>query len=167
MLWWHMCMWEWECVSVWLYSQQWRVEKKWWTTRWSKVPNVQYRRSPTHDLAMFVMHTRGNDNIIITQSLQPTTPTSWEGTYFNLCGGECTVGERGGDVVHWREPRRASSELLGRQDCHVCINMHWFFCPAPAPQPFILSFVVGPKGVEILLQSSPGPWGLCENIFHL
>lgn len=24
-------------------------------------------------------------------------------------------------------------ELLGRRDCHVCINRHWFFCPALAP----------------------------------
>lgn len=156
----------WMCVCLSLWSQQWRVQKKRWTTRWSTVANVQYSRSPTHYLAMLVIDTKENENKIVTQCLQLTAPISREGTYFNLCRGECMVVERGG-AVHWGAPRRASGELLGRQDCHVCINRHWFFCRAPAPQPFILSFVVGPKGVEILLQSSPGPWGLCENIFHL
>lgn len=56
-------------------------------------------------------------------------------------------------------------ELLGRLDCHVCINRHWFFCPALAPQPFILSFVVGAqRGWRNSVTVQLGPWGLCVRI---
>lgn len=46
--------------------------------------------------------------------------------------------ERGGGGGRWQ----------GLQDCHVCINRHWFFCPALPPLPFILRFVVVPRGAE-------------------
>lgn len=58
-----------------------------------------------------------------------------------------------------------AGELLGRRDCHVCINRHWFFCPALAPQPFILSFVVGAqRGWRNSVTVQLGPWGLCVRI---
>lgn len=62
-----------------------------------------------------------------------------------------------------------AGELLGRRDCHVCINRHWFFCPALAPQPFILSIVVGaPAGLEKFCYSPLRPLRpVCENRFHL
>lgn len=60
---------------------------------------------------------------------------------------------------------KQAGELLGRRDCHVCINRHWFFCPVPAPQPFILSLLVAAQrdwrnSVTVQL----GPWGLCVRI---
>lgn len=56
-------------------------------------------------------------------------------------------------------------ELLGRQDCHVCINRHWFFCPALAPPPFILSFVAGAqRGQRNSVTVQSGPRGLCVRI---
>ena len=78
------------------------------------------------------------------------------------------TGERGGgeniySITQRLEERAA--ELLGRRDCHVCINRHWFFCPALAPQPFILSFVVGAqRGWRNSVTVQSGPWGQCVRI---
>lgn len=60
---------------------------------------------------------------------------------------------------------KQAGELLGRRDCHVCINRHWFFCPVLAPQPFILSLVVGAqRGWRNSVTVQLGPWGLCVRI---
>lgn len=60
---------------------------------------------------------------------------------------------------------KQAGELLGRRDCHVCINRHWFFCPVLAPQPFILSLVVGAqRGCRNSVTVQLGPWGLCVRI---
>lgn len=47
-----------------------------------------------------------------------------------------------------RETEREGGRWQGLQDCHVCINRHWFFCPALPPLPFILRFVVAPRGAK-------------------
>lgn len=60
---------------------------------------------------------------------------------------------------------KQAGELLRRRDCHVCINRHWFFCPVLAPQPFILSLVVGAqRGWRNSVTVQLGPWGLCVRI---
>lgn len=73
-------------------------------------------------------------------------------------------GEKKKNSITQRLEKQAR-ELLGRRDCHVCINRHWFFCPALAPQPFILSFVVGAqRGWRNSVTVQLGPWGLCVRI---
>lgn len=74
-------------------------------------------------------------------------------------------GEEGKKNSITQRLEKQAGELLGRRDCHVCINRHWFFCPALAPQPFILSFVVGAqRGCRNSVTVQLGPWGLCVRI---
>lgn len=79
-------------------------------------------------------------------------------------------GKRGGEEKKKKHSitqrlGKQAGELLGRRDCHVCINRHWFFCPVLAPQPFILSLVVGAqRGWRNSVTVQLGPWGLCVRI---
>lgn len=92
-------------------------------------------------------------------------------TFYPQQRREHDTGERGGEKNKKKENsitqrlEKQAGELLGRRDCHVCINRHWFFCPALAPQPFILSFVVGAqRGCRNSVTVQLGPWGLCVRI---
>lgn len=105
----------------------------------------------------------------MTTAVAPTVPASGEGTHFILCRRKSTTHkkeeEEGKKTSITQRLEEQAGELLGRRDCHVCINRHWFFCPALAPQPFILSFVAGAqRGWRNSVTVQLGPWGLCVRI---
>lgn len=121
---------------------------------------------PPHAKLQHVARTNWGQN---GHSASPTVPSSQEGANFILSRGESTTQEgeeeeKKKNSITQRLEKQAG-ELLGRRDCHVCINRHWFFCPALAPQPFILSFVVGAqRGCRNSVTVQLGPWGLCVRI---
>lgn len=122
---------------------------------------------PLHAVLQHMVRTNWGQN---GHGASPTVPSSQEGTHFILSRGESMTQEREEEEKKKENSitqrlEKQAGELLGRRDCHVCINRHWFFCPALAPQPFILSFVVGAqRGWRNSVTVQLGPWGLCVRI---